>query len=61
MLAPSPTGTLLPAYVPQSTRLLSVLLLFCAAVESAVSQTRRDVRLTTQTNGFDGSLLNGLR
>ncbi|ORY21512.1 putative sugar transporter [Naematelia encephala] len=47
MLAKSPTGTWLPAWVPESSALISVLLLFCAAVESS-------------TNGFDGSLLNGL-
>jgi hypothetical protein len=61
MLARSPTGTWLPAYVPKSTTLLSVLLLLCAAVESAVSRTRQGETLTLQTNGFDGSLLNGLK
>ncbi|KAK7912025.1 hexose carrier protein [Apiospora marii] len=43
----TPTGTWLPAYVPQSTTNLSALLLFCSMVNSA-------------TSGYDGSMLNGL-
>jgi len=31
------TGTWLPAWVPESSRILSVLLIVCAAVQSAVS------------------------
>jgi MFS family permease len=47
MIQKAYTGTWLPAWVPESTAILSVLLLFCAAVQSA-------------TNGYDGSMLNGL-
>ncbi|KAK8062366.1 sugar transporter [Apiospora hydei] len=43
----TPTGTWLPAWVPQSTTNLSALLLFCSMVNSA-------------TSGYDGSMLNGL-
>ncbi|ORX37914.1 general substrate transporter [Kockovaella imperatae] len=47
MLTKINTGTWLPAWVPQTSGILAFILLFCAMVESA-------------TNGFDGSLLNGL-
>ncbi|WWD17593.1 hypothetical protein CI109_102034 [Kwoniella shandongensis] len=47
MLTKIPTGTWLPAYVPQSTSTISMLLLFCAMVESA-------------TSGYEGSMLNGV-
>ncbi|XXH01540.1 hypothetical protein Hte_007900 [Hypoxylon texense] len=43
----TPTGTWLPAWVPQSTFTLSFLLMFCSIVQSA-------------TGGYDGSMLNGL-
>ncbi|EGX88555.1 sugar transporter, putative [Cordyceps militaris CM01] len=42
-----PTGTWMPACVPESTPLLSVLLLLCSIVQST-------------TGGYDGSMLNGL-
>ncbi|KAK3627125.1 hypothetical protein LTR22_022885 [Elasticomyces elasticus] len=47
MLRKTPTGTWLPAWVPESTTTLSILLIFCSAVQSC-------------TNGYDGSMLNGL-
>ncbi|PSR74860.1 general substrate transporter [Coniella lustricola] len=47
MLQRSPTGTWLPAWVPESTGLLSTLLMLCSVVQSA-------------TGGYDGSMLNGL-
>jgi MFS family permease len=47
MLKKTPTGTWLPAWVPESTVTLSVLLMFCSMVQSA-------------TAGYDGSMLNGL-
>ncbi|KAK2609596.1 hypothetical protein N8I77_003091 [Diaporthe amygdali] len=47
MLHKSATGTWLPAWVPQSTATLSVLLILCSVVQSA-------------TGGYDGSMLNGL-
>ncbi|KAI1088870.1 putative hexose carrier protein [Rostrohypoxylon terebratum] len=47
MLKRTPTGTWLPAWVPESTLTLSFLLLFCSTVQSA-------------TGGYDGSMLNGL-
>ena len=43
----TPTGTWLPAWVPESSLTLSVLLVLCAMVQSA-------------TGGYDGSMLNGL-
>ncbi|ORY71516.1 putative hexose carrier protein [Pseudomassariella vexata] len=43
----SPTGTWLPARVPNSTTLLSFLLIICSVVNSS-------------TGGYDGSMLNGL-
>ncbi|CRG87437.1 D-xylose-proton symporter-like 3, chloroplastic [Talaromyces islandicus] len=42
-----PTGTWMPAWVPESTVVLSCLLMICAMVQSA-------------TGGYDGSMLNGL-
>ncbi|TQV95137.1 hypothetical protein V2A60_009798 [Cordyceps javanica] len=47
MLRAVPTGTWMPAWVPESTGLLSVLLLLCSIVQST-------------TGGYDGSMLNGL-
>ncbi|KAL7793785.1 general substrate transporter [Trichoderma ceciliae] len=47
MLRKSPTGTWIPAWVPESTTTVSVLLLICSMVQSA-------------TGGYDGSMLNGL-
>lgn len=47
MLRKSPTGTWLPAWVPESTATLSVLLVLCSIVQSS-------------TGGYDGSMLNGL-
>ncbi|KAF7541112.1 hypothetical protein G7054_g827 [Neopestalotiopsis clavispora] len=47
MLRKSPTGTWLPAWVPESTIVLSCLLMICSIVNST-------------TNGYDGSMLNGL-
>ncbi|KAI4597263.1 hypothetical protein KJ359_004776 [Pestalotiopsis sp. 9143b] len=47
MLRKSPTGTWLPAWVPESTVVLSCLLMICSIVNST-------------TNGYDGSMLNGL-
>ncbi|KAK3671341.1 hypothetical protein LTR78_008801 [Recurvomyces mirabilis] len=47
MLRKSATGTWLPAWVPDSSATLSVLLILCSMVQSA-------------TNGYDGSMLNGL-
>ncbi|KAI1210155.1 putative hexose carrier protein [Annulohypoxylon truncatum] len=47
MLKRTPTGTWLPAWVPESTLTLSFLLLFCSTVQSS-------------TGGYDGSMLNGL-
>ncbi|KAI1412008.1 putative hexose carrier protein [Hypoxylon sp. FL1857] len=47
MLKRTPTGTWLPAWVPESTLTLSFLLVFCSIVQSA-------------TGGYDGSMLNGL-
>lgn len=37
MLQTSPTGTWMPAWVPESTLTLSVLLILCSVVQSAVS------------------------
>ncbi|KAI0870055.1 putative hexose carrier protein [Hypoxylon argillaceum] len=47
MLRKTPTGTWLPAWIPESTVTLSVLLVLCSAVQST-------------TMGYDGSMLNGL-
>ncbi|KAH8881707.1 putative hexose carrier protein [Thozetella sp. PMI_491] len=47
MLQKVESGTWLPSWVPESTKLLSVLLIFCSAVQSS-------------TNGYDGSMMNGL-
>ncbi|KAF1733810.1 MFS glucose transporter mfs1 [Beauveria bassiana] len=47
MLRSVPTGTWMPAWAPESTALLSVLLLLCSIVQST-------------TGGYDGSMLNGL-
>ncbi|KUI61234.1 High-affinity glucose transporter [Cytospora mali] len=47
MLQTSPTGTWMPAWVPESTTTLSVLLILCSVVQSS-------------TSGYDGSMLNGL-
>ncbi|KAH8820741.1 putative hexose carrier protein [Xylogone sp. PMI_703] len=47
MLRKTKTGTWLPAWVPESTVTLAVLLMFCSMVQSA-------------TGGYDGSMLNGL-
>ncbi|KAL1593889.1 hypothetical protein SLS60_010622 [Paraconiothyrium brasiliense] len=47
MLRKSPTGTWLPAWVPDSTMTLAVLLMLCSVVQST-------------TGGYDGSMLNGL-
>jgi MFS family permease len=47
MLKRSPTGTWMPAWVPESTLTLSILLIFCSMVQSA-------------TGGYDGSMMNGL-
>ncbi|KAK6073296.1 hypothetical protein SCUP515_06908 [Seiridium cupressi] len=47
MLKKSPTGTWLPAWVPESTVILSCLLMICSVVNST-------------TGGYDGSMLNGL-
>ena len=47
MLHKTPTGTWLPAYVPSSSLVLAILLLWCSVVQST-------------TGGYDGSMLNGL-
>ncbi|KAJ9501774.1 hypothetical protein H2202_002736 [Exophiala xenobiotica] len=47
MLKKSPTHTWMPAWVPESTRILAVLLILCSIVQST-------------TVGYDGSMLNGL-
>ncbi|KAH9207456.1 putative hexose carrier protein [Leptodontidium sp. 2 PMI_412] len=47
MLQRSPTGTWMPAWVPQSTVILCFLLMICSMVQSC-------------TGGYDGSMLNGL-
>lgn len=47
MLRKTGTGTWLPAWVPESTITLSVLLMLCSIVQST-------------TGGYDGSMLNGL-
>ncbi|KAI2635871.1 putative hexose carrier protein [Hypomontagnella submonticulosa] len=47
MLERTPTGTWLPAWVPESTFTLSFLLILCSIAQSA-------------TGGYDGSMLNGL-
>ncbi|OAA62434.1 General substrate transporter [Niveomyces insectorum RCEF 264] len=47
MLVKTTTGTWMPAWVPESSVTLAVLLLFCSMVQSA-------------TGGYDGSMLNGL-
>ncbi|KAK5124189.1 hypothetical protein LTR85_001892 [Meristemomyces frigidus] len=47
MLRKTPTGTWLPAWVPESTFTLSFLLIICSIVQSS-------------TGGYDGSMLNGL-
>lgn len=47
MLRKTPTGTWIPAWVPESTATVSILLLVCSMVQSA-------------TGGYDGSMLNGL-
>ncbi|CAK3973415.1 hexose carrier [Lecanosticta acicola] len=47
MLQRTATGTWMPAWVPESTVTLSVLLLICSMVQSC-------------TGGYDGSMLNGL-
>ncbi|KAI1130617.1 putative hexose carrier protein [Nemania abortiva] len=47
MLKKTSTGTWLPAWVPESTLTLSVLLVLCSVVQST-------------TSGYDGSMLNGL-
>lgn len=47
MLRKSGTGTWLPAWVPESTSTVSVLLLVCSMVQST-------------TGGYDGSMLNGV-
>ncbi|KAI1339662.1 putative hexose carrier protein [Xylariaceae sp. FL0016] len=47
MLKRSPTGTWLPAWVPESTLVVSFCLMFCSIVQSS-------------TGGYDGSMLNGL-
>ncbi|KHN94347.1 Major facilitator superfamily domain, general substrate transporter [Metarhizium album ARSEF 1941] len=47
MLRPTPSGTWLPSYIPESTSTLSVLLLLCSVAQST-------------TGGYDGSMLNGL-
>ena len=43
----SVTGTWMPAWVPESTKTLAVLLIICSMVQST-------------THGYDGSMLNGL-
>lgn len=47
MLRKCNTGTWFPAWVPESTALVSFLLLLCSMVQST-------------TGGYDGSMLNGL-
>ena len=47
MLHHTPSGTWLPSYVPGSSIVLSILLLWCSVVQSS-------------TGGYDGSMLNGL-
>jgi hypothetical protein len=37
MLKRSPTGTWMPAWVPESTTILAMLLMICSMVQSAVS------------------------
>jgi hypothetical protein len=64
MLVKIPSGTWLPSRVPESPSIIAILLLFCAMVESAVSPSDASATSYTdffQTNGFDGSLLNGLK
>jgi MFS family permease len=43
----SVTGTWMPAWVPESTKTLAILLMICSMVQST-------------THGYDGSMLNGL-
>ncbi|KAI1249684.1 hypothetical protein MGN70_009297 [Eutypa lata] len=43
----TPTGTWLPAWVPESTFTLSILLMLCSVIQST-------------TGGYDGSMMNGL-
>ena len=38
MLTKANTGTWLPAWVPETSLILAIVLLFCAMVESAVSR-----------------------
>ncbi|EED17854.1 hexose carrier protein, putative [Talaromyces stipitatus ATCC 10500] len=47
MLKRSPTGTWMPAWVPESTTTVAALLMICSMVQSA-------------TGGYDGSMMNGL-
>ncbi|EME86493.1 uncharacterized protein MYCFIDRAFT_132754 [Pseudocercospora fijiensis CIRAD86] len=47
VLRKTPTGTWMPAWVPESTFILSFLLIICSIVQSS-------------TGGYDGSMLNGL-
>jgi MFS family permease len=62
MLTKSPTATWMPAWVPESTLILSFFLMFCSMVQSAVSTLLFSgfLMLTSQTNGYDGSMMNGL-
>lgn len=65
MLRKTPTGTWLPAWVPESSITLSVLLMFCSMVQSAVCTVHPSLYKIAridlaQTVGYDGSMLNGL-
>ena len=69
MLKRVTTGTWLPAWVPQTTMPLSILLMACSIVQSAVcfpppslflTSFKANITDTLQTGGYDGSMLNGL-
>ncbi|KAK7757394.1 hypothetical protein SLS62_000406 [Diatrype stigma] len=47
MLKSTPTDTWLPAWVPESTATVSILLMLCSVIQST-------------TGGYDGSMMNGL-
>lgn len=46
MLRKSPTGTWLPAWVPESTVVLSCLLMICSIVNSTVSHILPNTHMT---------------
>ncbi|KAK0353842.1 hypothetical protein LTR91_009230 [Friedmanniomyces endolithicus] len=60
MLQKTPTGTWLPAWVPESTVTLSVLLILCSTVQSCYNAFATSTLTHRKTGGYDGSMLNGL-